>query len=108
MDDVNRLFISLLAMVVPIACATAAAPNPVILPLWSGTPPNAQPAGQPEDKGAQHGPAPAAPGERECHCVSPIPGSGGALRGKLVASDPSVTSGGTTPGVFTPGPTTAG
>ncbi len=49
----NRLFIPLFAFVVPVVIATAAAPNSDILPLWEGTPPNAQPAGQPEEHSQQ-------------------------------------------------------
>ncbi len=50
----NRLFNPLFAFLLPAVFATAAAPNSVVLPLWAGTPPNSQPAGQPEER-AQEG-----------------------------------------------------
>jgi len=37
-----------------VSFAAMAEPNPLVLPLWAGTPPNSQPAGQPE-KRAQEG-----------------------------------------------------
>ncbi|PTY02088.1 esterase [Opitutaceae bacterium EW11] len=49
----NRFIIPLFACCVPLFAA-AAAPNPVVLPLWEGTPPNSQPAGRPEEH-AQEG-----------------------------------------------------
>ncbi len=45
----NRLFIPLFAFVVPTVFATAAAPNPIIIPLWQGSPPNRQTNHQPEE-----------------------------------------------------------
>jgi acetyl esterase/lipase len=51
---VNRFLIPLFALFVPAVFATTAAPNPVTYPLWEGTPPNSQPAGQPEER-AQEG-----------------------------------------------------
>jgi acetyl esterase/lipase len=46
----NRLFLSLVAFVGLLVAASAAAPNPVVLPLWEGTPPNSQPVAQPEQR----------------------------------------------------------
>lgn len=54
MRGVNRLLIPLAALVIPVVLATAAAPNPINLPLWEGSAPNSQPAGQPEER-AQEG-----------------------------------------------------
>ena len=49
----NRLIIPLFAFVVPFVFATPAAPNPVVLPLWAGTPPNSQPVRRPEERAQQ-------------------------------------------------------
>lgn len=46
----NRLFLPLFALLIPVVYAASAAPDPIILPLWEGTPPNSQPAGQPESR----------------------------------------------------------
>lgn len=54
MHVVNRLVVALFAFVAPVMLAAPAAPNPVTLPLWQGTPPNSQPIGQPEEH-AQEG-----------------------------------------------------
>jgi len=50
----NRLFISLFALFIPLVIAAAPLPNPIVLPLWEGSPPNSQPFVQPEEH-AQEG-----------------------------------------------------
>jgi acetyl esterase/lipase len=47
----KRVPASLLALVfIPALFATTTESNPLMLPLWHGSPPNAQPAGQPEER----------------------------------------------------------
>lgn len=48
----KRFFVLLLALgVIPVLFAAMPVdPNPLVLPLWTGTPPNAQPVGQPEER----------------------------------------------------------
>ena len=47
----NRLFTPLFALgLIPSLFAAMPDPNPLILPLWSETPPNNQPAGKPEER----------------------------------------------------------
>lgn len=51
LHPMKRIFALLLALgVIPALFAAMAGSNPLFLPLWDGTPPNSQPAGQPEER----------------------------------------------------------